>query len=101
MDHNLFESVVVAISFICGFNVSFCVEQKCNLPESGRYGNGKPIIPILNERSLPEFLESARMGRPIDRSNNRLKLFSGTANRALSQVSKTTVNIYSNTCLAN
>ncbi|XP_022155557.1 ribose-phosphate pyrophosphokinase 1-like [Momordica charantia] len=58
---------------------------KCNLPESGRYGNGKPIIPILNERSLPEFLESARMGRPIDRSNNRLKLFSGTANRALSQ----------------
>ncbi|XP_050942389.1 ribose-phosphate pyrophosphokinase 1 isoform X3 [Cucumis melo] len=57
----------------------------CSLPESSRFGNGKPIVPILNERSLPEFLESARMGKPLDRSNNRLKLFSGTANLALSQ----------------
>ncbi|XP_023521083.1 ribose-phosphate pyrophosphokinase 1-like [Cucurbita pepo subsp. pepo] len=64
---------------------SRCYTFKCSLPESGRYGNGKPIVPILNERSLPEFLESARMGRPVDRSVNRLKLFSGTANLALSQ----------------
>lgn len=58
---------------------------KCSLPESSRYGNGKPLVPILNERNLPEFLDSARMGRPFERSNNRLKLFSGTANLALSQ----------------
>ncbi|XP_008448725.2 ribose-phosphate pyrophosphokinase 1 isoform X1 [Cucumis melo] len=62
-----------------------CYTFKCSLPESSRFGNGKPIVPILNERSLPEFLESARMGKPLDRSNNRLKLFSGTANLALSQ----------------
>ncbi|XP_022923419.1 ribose-phosphate pyrophosphokinase 1-like [Cucurbita moschata] len=58
---------------------------KSSLPEPSRFGNGKPIVPILNERSLPEFLESARMGKPVNRSSNRLKLFSGTANLALSQ----------------
>lgn len=49
-------------------------------------GNGKPCIPILNERTLPKFLESARVEKSVSRNNNRLKLFSGTANPALSQV---------------
>lgn len=49
-------------------------------------GNGSPSIPIINERTLPEFLESARMEKSVNRTNNtRLKLFSGTANPALSQ----------------
>lgn len=51
-------------------------------------GNGKPIIPIVNERTLPKFLESARLEKSVNRSSTRLKLFSGTANPALSQVIK-------------
>ncbi|KAG2326705.1 hypothetical protein Bca4012_035641 [Brassica carinata] len=54
---------------------------KCDL------GNGNPSIPIINERTLPKFLESARMEKSVNRTNNstRLKLFSGTANPSLSQ----------------
>ncbi|KAJ0240001.1 Ribose-phosphate pyrophosphokinase 1 [Hirschfeldia incana] len=54
---------------------------KCDL------GNGNPSIPIINDRTLPKFLESARMEKSVSRTNNntRLKLFSGTANPALSQ----------------
>ncbi|KAJ4891701.1 hypothetical protein Rs2_31449 [Raphanus sativus] len=50
-------------------------------------GNGNPSIPIINERTLPKFLESARMEKSANRTNNntRLKLFSGTANPSLSQ----------------
>ena len=48
-------------------------------------GNGNPSIPIINERTLPKFLESARMEKSVNRTNTRLKLFSGTANPALAQ----------------
>ncbi|XVF51928.1 hypothetical protein PTKIN_Ptkin04bG0223300 [Pterospermum kingtungense] len=58
---------------------------KCDLPRSVNYGNGKPTIPILNERTLPKFLESARMETTVNRNGAKLKLFSGTANPALSQ----------------
>ncbi|KAF8101712.1 hypothetical protein N665_0201s0036 [Sinapis alba] len=59
-------------------SVSACI--KCDL------GNGNPSIPIINERTLPKFLESARIEKSVNRTNNtRLKLFSGTANPALSQ----------------
>ncbi|KAK6262755.1 hypothetical protein QUC31_008571 [Theobroma cacao] len=67
-------------SRICAAN-SF----KCDLPQPLNYGNGKPTIPILNERTLPKFLESARMETTVNRNGAKLKLFSGTANPALSQ----------------
>lgn len=56
------------------------------MAEPIKYGNGKPIIPIVNERTLPKFLESARLEKSVNRSSPRIKLFSGTANPALSQV---------------
>ncbi|XP_068305950.1 ribose-phosphate pyrophosphokinase 1-like [Pyrus communis] len=58
---------------------------KCGMPEPIKYGNGKPIIPIVNEPTLPKFLESARLEKSVNRDSSRLKLFSGTANPALSQ----------------
>ncbi|XWS49606.1 hypothetical protein CRYUN_Cryun12cG0017500 [Craigia yunnanensis] len=58
---------------------------KCDLPQPVNYGNGKPMIPILNEKTLPRFLESARMETTVNRSVAKLKVFSGTANPALSQ----------------
>ncbi|XP_024173570.1 ribose-phosphate pyrophosphokinase 1, chloroplastic isoform X2 [Rosa chinensis] len=57
---------------------------KCEMAEPIS-GNGKPIIPVVNERTLPKFLESARLAKSVNRSSSRLKLFSGTANPALSQ----------------
>jgi len=60
--------------------------QKCDMSESSNFPNGKPIIPVLNERTLPKFLESARAETAVSRNSNRLKLFSGTANPVLSQV---------------
>ncbi|KAB2632185.1 ribose-phosphate pyrophosphokinase 1 [Pyrus ussuriensis x Pyrus communis] len=58
---------------------------KCGMPEPIKYGNGKPIIPIVNEPTLTKFLESARLEKSVNRDSSRLKLFSGTANPALSQ----------------
>ncbi|CAL9235631.1 unnamed protein product [Arabidopsis halleri] len=58
---------------------------KCDMPESLNVGNGNPNIPIINERTLPKFLESARMEKSVSRTSTRLKLFSGTANPALAQ----------------
>ncbi|KAJ9152614.1 hypothetical protein P3X46_026161 [Hevea brasiliensis] len=45
--------------------------------------NAKPNIPILNERTLPKFLESEE--NSVNKNSSRLKLFSGSANPALSQ----------------
>ncbi|KAK0590380.1 hypothetical protein LWI29_026291 [Acer saccharum] len=58
---------------------------RCNLSEPLNFTNGKPNIPILNERTLPKFLESARMEKTATRSNTRIRLFSGTANPGLSR----------------
>ncbi|KAH1074929.1 hypothetical protein J1N35_027257 [Gossypium stocksii] len=58
---------------------------KCNLPQPVNIGNGKPTVPILNERTLPKFLESAQMETSVNRNGAKLKVFSGTANPALSQ----------------
>jgi hypothetical protein len=60
--------------------------QKCVISEPLNFGNGKPTIPVLNDRTLPRFLESDRAGKTVSRNNIRLKLFSGTANPSLSQV---------------
>ncbi|XWS49218.1 hypothetical protein CRYUN_Cryun13aG0145200 [Craigia yunnanensis] len=73
-----------------GFNESrsrICASNsfKCDLPRPVNYGNGKPTIPILNERTLPKFLESAKMETTVNRNGARIKVFSGTANPELSQ----------------
>ncbi|XP_010538380.1 PREDICTED: ribose-phosphate pyrophosphokinase 1, chloroplastic-like isoform X2 [Tarenaya hassleriana] len=61
------------------------LDKKCDLTDSVNVGNGKTSIPIINEGTLPKFLESARMEKSVNRMNSRLKLFSGTANPALAQ----------------
>lgn len=49
--------------------------------------NGKlPRIPIINDHTLPSFLDSKRLERNDSKSTTRLRLFSGTANPALAQV---------------
>ncbi|XP_039051958.1 ribose-phosphate pyrophosphokinase 1-like [Hibiscus syriacus] len=58
---------------------------KCDMAQPVNIGNGKPMIPVLNERTLPKFLESARMETTVNRKGAKIKLFSGTANPALSQ----------------
>ncbi|XP_039026447.1 ribose-phosphate pyrophosphokinase 1-like [Hibiscus syriacus] len=64
----------------CGSNTF-----KCDMAQPVNIGNGKPMIPVLNERTLPKFLESARMETTVNRKGAKIKLFSGTANPALSQ----------------
>lgn len=56
------------------------------MAEPSNFVNGKPIVPVLNEQTLPKFMESARTEKTVNKNSNRLKLFSGTANPALSQV---------------
>ncbi|KAL5550948.1 hypothetical protein UlMin_001124 [Ulmus minor] len=58
---------------------------KCDIYDPSKYVNGKPVIPVLNERTLPNFLESTLVENTGSRTNNKIKLFSGTANPALSQ----------------
>ncbi|KAA8522086.1 hypothetical protein F0562_012600 [Nyssa sinensis] len=55
---------------------------KCDMSEPL---NGKPCVPILNDRNLSKFLEQKRLENAVSRNNTRLKIFSGTANPALSQ----------------
>lgn len=54
--------------------------------ESLKFENGKPCVPVLTEGTLPRFLESKRMEKSVSRNGHRLKIFSGTANPALSKV---------------
>ncbi|KNA21909.1 hypothetical protein SOVF_038960 [Spinacia oleracea] len=58
---------------------------KCNTVEPLKLVNGKPSVPILDEQSLPKFLHSKRLESSVNRSNTRLKLFSGLANPALAK----------------
>ncbi|KAJ6394135.1 hypothetical protein OIU77_023378 [Salix suchowensis] len=58
---------------------------KCDISEPLNFGNGKPTIPVLDDRTLPKFLEYPRVGKTVSRKDIRLKLFSGTANPSLSQ----------------
>ncbi|XVF52406.1 hypothetical protein PTKIN_Ptkin05aG0015800 [Pterospermum kingtungense] len=73
-----------------GFNESrtrICASNtfKCDMHQPVNYGNEKSTIPVLNERAVPKFLESARMGRDVNRNGAKLKVFSGTANPGLSE----------------
>ncbi|KAK4364544.1 hypothetical protein RND71_015902 [Anisodus tanguticus] len=47
--------------------------------------NGKPRVPIINDGTLPNFLQARRLQNAVSRNNNRLKIFTGTANPSLSQ----------------
>ncbi|XP_057773495.1 ribose-phosphate pyrophosphokinase 2, chloroplastic-like isoform X2 [Salvia miltiorrhiza] len=48
--------------------------------------NGKPCVPVLNDQLLPKYLQSRRLENVVNKnSNNRIKIFSGTANFTLSQ----------------
>ncbi|KAI3852826.1 hypothetical protein MKX03_028660 [Papaver bracteatum] len=60
---------------------------RCNLIEPLGFENGKPFIPVLNEQSLPNYLASnSRYPQTLANQNDtRLRIFSGTANPALSQ----------------
>ncbi|KAF8407436.1 hypothetical protein HHK36_006569 [Tetracentron sinense] len=58
---------------------------RCNLVEPLRFDNRKPCIPVLNDQMLPSFLASKHPENIIDKSGTRLRIFSGTANLALSQ----------------
>ncbi|KAK6122231.1 hypothetical protein DH2020_044019 [Rehmannia glutinosa] len=56
---------------------------KCELTEPV---NGKPCVPVLNDQILPKYLQSKRLENAVNKNgNNRIKIFSGTANSALSQ----------------
>ncbi|KAF5935850.1 hypothetical protein HYC85_026979 [Camellia sinensis] len=49
--------------------------------------NRKPCVPILSEGTLSKFLASKRLeSSAVNRNHNRLKIFSGLANPALSQL---------------
>lgn len=63
----------------------FCT-VKCDVGDALKAINGRgPSVPVINEHTLPKYLHSKRMESPSSRNNPRLKLFSGTANPALSQ----------------
>ncbi|GAB2273625.1 ribose-phosphate pyrophosphokinase [Dionaea muscipula] len=64
----------------CSLNV-----VKCNLDDPLKLVNGRPSVPILDEKSLPKFFHSRRLESSINRCDTRLKLFSGSANPALAQ----------------
>ncbi|KAG2320524.1 hypothetical protein Bca52824_013737 [Brassica carinata] len=78
-------STIESRSRICVSN-----SAKCNLPKALNLGNGKASIPITNGTTLPNYFDSSsRLEKPVSSSsraaNTKLKLFSGTANPALSQ----------------
>lgn len=58
---------------------------RCNLVEPVKFNNGRPFIPVLREPTLPNFLSSKEMEKTINKNDTRLRIFSGTANPALSQ----------------
>lgn len=58
---------------------------RCNLVEPVKFNNGRPFIPVLREPTLPNFLSSKDMEETINKNDTRLRIFSGTANPALSQ----------------
>nr|XP_043605854.1 ribose-phosphate pyrophosphokinase 1-like [Erigeron canadensis] len=72
------------------FNRRFLYKD-CRVPASSnairceisRSLNGNPRVPIINEGMLPTFIQAGRLNHTV--MNGKLKIFSGTANSALSQ----------------
>lgn len=69
--------------FVCLFGYQSC--------ERSEPVNGKPRVPIINDGTLPKFLQAKRLENAVSRNNSRLKIFTGTANPSLSQVNQTIV----------
>ncbi|WJX94898.1 ribose-phosphate pyrophosphokinase 1 [Trifolium repens] len=57
---------------------------KCDMSEPSNFVNGKPIVPVINEKTLPKFIDSVTTDKIVRRNATKLKLFSGTANPTLS-----------------
>lgn len=57
--------------------------QRCNVIEPLKYDNGPPCISILNNNLLDS---KFHLGNTMIKNDTRLRIFSGTANPALSQV---------------
>ncbi|XP_051129227.1 ribose-phosphate pyrophosphokinase 1-like [Andrographis paniculata] len=58
---------------------------KCELTQPMN-GAPTPSVPVLNDQILPTFLQSKRLENAVNKSSsNQIKIFSGTANPALSQ----------------
>lgn len=58
----------------------------CNLVEPLKFANGKPCIPVIgSEHITPSFLSSKHLDNTNNKNDTRLRIFSGTANPALSQ----------------
>ncbi|XP_073055790.1 ribose-phosphate pyrophosphokinase 1 isoform X1 [Primulina eburnea] len=69
-----------------------CISQRTVAPNAVKCErmepvNGKPCVPVLNDNILPNLLQSKRLEKATNTNsgNTRLKIFSGTANSALSQ----------------
>lgn len=59
---------------------------RCSLVEPLRFDNGRARIPVLrSEQAVPGFMTSKELVNTINQSDTRLRIFSGTANPALSQ----------------
>ncbi|THG01496.1 hypothetical protein TEA_022287 [Camellia sinensis var. sinensis] len=66
-----------------------CISKRCNLTEPLKFkDNGKPSIPVLDseQATFPSFLASNYLeANAFYKNDTRLRIFSGTANPALSQ----------------
>ncbi|KAL1556319.1 ribose-phosphate pyrophosphokinase [Salvia divinorum] len=48
--------------------------------------NGKPFVPVLNDQTLPKYLQSRRLENAVSKNtSSEIKIFSGTGNFTLSQ----------------
>ncbi|KAL8138744.1 hypothetical protein V2J09_004745 [Rumex salicifolius] len=76
------------IPFRRGSPSRFCSPNiaKCSLSEQFKLVNGKPLLPVVGDQTMTKLLDSKRVDNSVNkRTNTRLKLFSGTANPALSE----------------
>ncbi|XP_020588253.1 ribose-phosphate pyrophosphokinase 1 isoform X1 [Phalaenopsis equestris] len=70
----------------CRVSLASFSTARCQMVEPLRYANGTPPrIPIINDQSLPSFLTAPRVLDGGSKNDTRLRIFSGTANPALSQ----------------
>ncbi|KAI0500134.1 hypothetical protein KFK09_018343 [Dendrobium nobile] len=70
----------------CRVSFATFLTARCQMVEPLRHANGAlPRIPIINDQSLPSFLTAPRGLEGGSKNDTRLRIFSGTANPALSQ----------------
>ncbi|ESR50557.1 hypothetical protein CICLE_v10031791mg [Citrus x clementina] len=71
-----------SLSFICNCSKRNSFRVRCNVIEPLKYDNGPPCISILNNNLLDS---KFHLGNTMIKNDTRLRIFSGTANPALSQ----------------